>query len=113
MNMATQAVSSGIVKGRLDGKVCLITGAGSGQGQCTALLFAEAGATVLASDIQQEGLEQTRDLAAEKQLTIETRVVDAASEEQVQQWVGDAVLAHRRIDVLYNNAAGVHMAPFA
>src|SRR5437764_773571 len=48
--------------GRLDGKVCVITGAGSGIGQASALLFAREGARVVVSDID---LDAARDTAQE------------------------------------------------
>jgi len=51
--------SRGPVSGRLTGKVALVTGAGSGQGQAVALLFARAGAIVFASDINAKGIAET------------------------------------------------------
>ena len=42
--------------GRLDGKVCLVTGAGSGIGAKTAELFAQEGASVIMADMQEENL---------------------------------------------------------
>ena len=39
---------------RLEGKVCLITGAGQGIGEATALKFAREGAVVIACDLKQE-----------------------------------------------------------
>ena len=42
---------------RLEGKVCLITGAGQGIGEATALKFAREGAVVIACDLKQEQVE--------------------------------------------------------
>ena len=44
---------------RLEDKVAIVTGAASGIGEATALLFAEHGASVVASDIDQGGAEKT------------------------------------------------------
>ena len=45
--------------GRLDGKVCVITGAGGGMGRDAALLFTEEGAKVCAADINLEAASET------------------------------------------------------
>jgi NAD(P)-dependent dehydrogenase (short-subunit alcohol dehydrogenase family) len=97
----------------LAGKVALVTGAGSGLGQAASLLFARAGATVLASDINPHGVENTALLAGRDGLVVHPTTVDAADPEGVARWVDEAAAAHGGIDVLYNNGAGVHMAPFA
>jgi NAD(P)-dependent dehydrogenase (short-subunit alcohol dehydrogenase family) len=81
---------------RLEGKVCIVTGAGSGIGRASALLFAEHGATVVAADI---------DGAAGGV----THTVDVADEQATQDLAAAVVDEHGRIDVLFNNAgiAGV------
>jgi NAD(P)-dependent dehydrogenase (short-subunit alcohol dehydrogenase family) len=106
-------LSRGPVAGRLEGKVALVTGAGGGQGREVSILFAEAGAHVFASDVNAATLEETRLEAERRGVSIETKVVDASSLEQSAAWADDAVRKHGRIDVLYNNGAHVHMAPFA
>ena len=105
-------VSSGPCGNRLKGKVALITGAGGGQGQVVSLLFAEAGATVFASDINPAALGETLELAKSRGLFIHVSTVDASSAAQVNDWVQSAHRQCGHIDVLYNNGAGVHMAPF-
>ena len=45
---------------KLEGKAAIITGAASGMGQAAAILFAKEGAKVVASDIDEEGLHQTK-----------------------------------------------------
>lgn len=106
-------ISRGDCTGRLQGKVALITGAGGGQGQIVSILFAQAGAKVFASDVNPESLERTRVLAEQQGLPILTSVVDASSAEEATAWAADAMAREGRIDVLYNNGAHVHMAPFA
>ena len=59
--------------GRLDGKVCVITGAASGIGAETALLFSEEGATVVGVDLH-SGIEA--DLAIEADVTDAEQVED-------------------------------------
>ena len=81
---------------RLAGKVCIVTGAGSGIGRASAELFAAEGATVVAADIDgdAEGV---------------THRVDVADEEQTAALAAAVVEEFGRIDVLFNNAgiAGV------
>lgn len=113
MSESMQARKSvGCCAGRLAGKVALVTGAGGAQGQEVSLLFAEAGATVFASDVNAKTLDDTQALADRRGLRVHTRQVDASCAEQVAAWVHDAQAQAGRIDVLYNNGAHVHMAPF-
>jgi NAD(P)-dependent dehydrogenase (short-subunit alcohol dehydrogenase family) len=78
--------------GRLDGKVCVITGAASGIGAEAARLFAEEGARVVAVDV---------DPGAEGELALQADVTD---EEQVRGVYERARGELGRIDVLFNNA---------
>jgi NAD(P)-dependent dehydrogenase (short-subunit alcohol dehydrogenase family) len=78
--------------GRLDGKVCVITGAASGIGAESARLFAQQGATVVGVDLAP---------GAEGELAIEADVTDA---EQVEAMYSQASERFGRVDVLFNNA---------
>jgi NAD(P)-dependent dehydrogenase (short-subunit alcohol dehydrogenase family) len=80
------------VPGRLDGKVCVITGAASGIGAETARLFKEEGATVVGADLNP-------DPVGDLQLR-----VDVSDEEQVHEMYASARSQCGRIDVLFNNA---------
>jgi NAD(P)-dependent dehydrogenase (short-subunit alcohol dehydrogenase family) len=113
MTEGISRISRGPVQERLAGKVVLVTGAGGGQGQTVALLFARAGATVIASDINPMGIETTANLAAAENLSIELSVVDAADLPGVKRWVDTAADRHGGIDVVYNNGAQTRFAPFA
>jgi NAD(P)-dependent dehydrogenase (short-subunit alcohol dehydrogenase family) len=78
-------------RGRLDHKICIVTGAGSGIGRATAALFAAEGATVVAADI---------DSSAEGV----THPADVSDPEQTEALAAAVVAEHGRIDVLFNNA---------
>jgi NAD(P)-dependent dehydrogenase (short-subunit alcohol dehydrogenase family) len=78
--------------GRLDGKVCVITGAASGIGAETARLFAEEGARVVGVDIED---------GAEGELTLRA---DVSDEHSVRDAYDEAAREMGRIDVLFNNA---------
>jgi len=80
------------MSGRLEGKVCVITGAASGIGLESARLFAEEGATVVGVDLAE---------GAEGQLSI---VADVSDEEQVREMYIRTVNELGHIDVLFNNA---------
>jgi NAD(P)-dependent dehydrogenase (short-subunit alcohol dehydrogenase family) len=86
--------------GRLDGKVCVITGAGGGMGREAALLFSEEGAQVCAADVNLEAAQSTaseaRDAFAQQ--------VDVADEASVKAMMDATVERYGGIDVLYNNA---------
>src|SRR5947208_3606544 len=90
--------------GRLDGKVCIITGAGSGIGQATALLFAREGARVVVADIDESGAEETvRQVVAAGGDAV-ARLVDVADPPQAQRLADETAADLGRIDVLFNTA---------
>ena len=78
--------------GRLDGKVCVITGAASGIGAESARLFAAEGARVVGVDVEPE---------APGALAIQADVTD---DDQVREMYASARDELGRIDVLFNNA---------
>jgi NAD(P)-dependent dehydrogenase (short-subunit alcohol dehydrogenase family) len=86
--------------GRLDGKVCVITGAGGGMGRDAAIFFSEEGAQVCAADVNLAAAEETaataRDAFAHQ--------VDVADEASVKAMMEATVARYGGIDVLYNNA---------
>ncbi|HEY6016284.1 MAG TPA: glucose 1-dehydrogenase [Gaiellaceae bacterium] len=88
--------------GRLDGKVCVITGAGGGMGREAALLFTEEGAKVCVADVNGAAAEETVSLCAEGSAF--AFAVDVADEEQVAAMMRETAERFGGIDVLYNNA---------
>ena len=90
--------------GKLDGRVAVITGAGSGQGAAAARLFASEGCAVVVADVNEEtGQQVTGELksSAAQAAFASCDVSDAA---QVRAMIGLATSEFGRLDVLYNNA---------
>ena len=85
------------MSGELDGKVALVTGAGSGIGQATALAFETAGASVVAMDLSPEGLDERDAVAA--------AVGDVRSRDDVAVAVALARERFGGLDVVVANAA--------
>ncbi|MGG9960816.1 SDR family NAD(P)-dependent oxidoreductase [Ferruginibacter sp. SUN106] len=89
---------------RLKNKVVIITGAAGGMGAAEAKLFAQQGAKVMATDIQEEKLEQWVLQAKEEGLTIDYLKHDVTSETDWQLVVNKTIALYAKIDVLVNNA---------
>jgi NAD(P)-dependent dehydrogenase (short-subunit alcohol dehydrogenase family) len=98
------------MQGLLEGKVAIITGAGSGVGRAAVKLWAEHGARIIAADIILPAAEESVSLAGAPQgqvKAIECNVGDPAS---VDAAVAEAVASFGRLDVIYNNA-GITVNP--
>jgi NAD(P)-dependent dehydrogenase (short-subunit alcohol dehydrogenase family) len=85
---------------RLNGKVAIITGAGSGIGRATAQLFASEGALVIASDIS-EAVEETARLIGPSAIAMRA---DAGSDDDVAQLVRGAAARFGGLDIFFANA---------
>ena len=91
--------------GKLDGKVALITGAGSGIGRATALLFAREGAKVAVADCAPPGGQETVRMIKEAGGEAVFVEVDVSKAADVERMVKTTVDTYGRIDILHNNAA--------
>jgi NAD(P)-dependent dehydrogenase (short-subunit alcohol dehydrogenase family) len=94
---------------RLKDKVCLITGAGSGIGQATALLFAREGGRMVVTDIDEKAALATTETIRGSGGEAVSDHLDVTEETQAQAVAASVLERFGRIDVLFNNAgiAGV------
>ena len=90
--------------GRLQGKVCLITGAGSGIGQATARLFAREGAQVVVADVDDRGARSTVASIRKSGGEAVAEHADVTDEQDTITLAAKVAKRFKRIDVLFNNA---------
>jgi NAD(P)-dependent dehydrogenase (short-subunit alcohol dehydrogenase family) len=88
-------------KGRLEGKVAVITGGASGIGEASARLFASEGARVVVADIQDEKGGRLAKEIGDKALYQHT---DVGRESDIRGLVERAVASLGRLDIMFNNA---------
>ena len=89
---------------RLQGKVCVITGAGSGIGQATARLFAAEGARVVVADVDDRGAKATVAGIRKSGGDAVAEHVDVTDEQDTVALAARIIKRFKRIDVLFNNA---------
>lgn len=90
---------------RLQGKVALITGAGSGMGQAAAVAFAREGAWVTVCDVRSESVDGTIDLIARAGGVGLGVTADVSIANEVESAVAQTVERFGKLNVLYSNAA--------
>jgi meso-butanediol dehydrogenase/(S,S)-butanediol dehydrogenase/diacetyl reductase len=90
--------------GRLEGKVALITGASSGIGRATALLFAREGAGLALGARREDRLKELLEEILAQGGRAVARRTDVSDESQVKELVDQALSAFGQIDILVNNA---------
>ncbi|AZM55905.1 3-oxoacyl-ACP reductase [Streptomyces sp. WAC 01529] len=103
----------------LTGRTAFVTGAASGIGRATALLLAEAGATVHCADRDAQGLHETASLIKAAGGDAHTHRLDVANREQVDQAVTTAAATtptattppHGRLDIMAAIAGIMHSSP--
>jgi NAD(P)-dependent dehydrogenase (short-subunit alcohol dehydrogenase family) len=98
--------------GRLDGRVCLITGTGGAMGNATALAFAREGALVVGCDVAVEPAEQTVEAvtaAGGRMVSLQPCILSEPAE--CKRFVDFAVGEVGRVDVLFNLAGRSHFGP--
>ncbi len=89
---------------RLEGKVAIVTGAASGIGKASAILFAREGARVVIVDQDANGLNATEDLIVGSGGAAEMFVGDVGHEADVKGYAARAVEAFGALDIMYANA---------
>jgi len=87
--------------GRVDGKIALITGAGSGLGRAMAIMLAKEGAKVVATDINLQSATETAEMIGENVLALEQ---DVTSEIRWQEVLAETKKHFGGLNILVNNA---------
>jgi NAD(P)-dependent dehydrogenase (short-subunit alcohol dehydrogenase family) len=90
--------------GKLNGKVAIVTGAASGIGRATALLFAAEAARVVAADWDAEKGQRVVEEVLDGGGDAVFVQADVSSPEDMQKVIGRAVEAYGHLDVIFNNA---------
>jgi len=90
---------------RLEDKVAIITGGGSGIGRATARLFSLEGARVLVADLRGEKAQQVAEEIRKEGGIAEAMAADVSQEKQAEGIAKRTVELWKRIDILVNNAA--------
>src|SRR5271155_1782659 len=99
--IGSQRSPRGSEMGKLDGKIAVVTGGGSGIGEATARLFAAEGATVVIADIDEVGGTRVSKEIGSAAAFLKT---DVGVPEQVEAMVKFAVDRFGHLDILFNNA---------
>lgn len=98
--------------GRLKGKVAVITGAASGIGRATALLFVEEGASVSIADWNEKGIKSVEKEILALGGSVLALKVDVSNADDITTLVDETIEVFDRIDILVNNAGINPFSPF-
>ena len=88
----------------VEGKVALITGAASGMGKATAFVFAEAGARVVVSDVNEKQIDQVAKEISSSEGSCLKQVLDVTNQENINAAVTNVIKEFGQLDILINNA---------
>ena len=97
---------------RLEGKVAIVTGSGSGNGRAITIGYAREGARVFGADIDEESARETAELAERAGGEVEPGYVDVADSASVQEMVRRAEQRFEGLDILVANAGIIARAEF-
>ena len=97
----------------LDGRVAVVTGAGSGIGRATSLELADRGCAVALVDVDEGGLAETRSSIEARGGKATIHVADVSSRDRMAELPGEVVEHHGACHVLVNNAGVLTVGPFA
>jgi len=87
-----------------ENKVAAITGAGSGMGRTLALRLAAQKCQLALSDVNEAGLAETAQLAAQSGVKVTSKKVDVADRAAVYAWADEVVRDHGKVNLIFNNA---------
>jgi 2-keto-3-deoxy-L-fuconate dehydrogenase len=94
---------------RLDGKIALVTGAGSGIGEAIAHLYASQGAQVLVSDLRGDAAESVSTAIRDDGGVAHAWQLDVTDEAQVSATMQQIASTYSKLDILVNNAGISHV----
>jgi NAD(P)-dependent dehydrogenase (short-subunit alcohol dehydrogenase family) len=97
--------------GVLDGKVAIVTGAGSGIGRATAMRMASEGASVVVADINVDTAKETVTSIESAGGQAVAQWVDIGDEAAIEAMAQAAIDSFGRLDCIHNNAANVTVVP--
>ncbi|HJM76072.1 MAG TPA: SDR family oxidoreductase [Dehalococcoidia bacterium] len=90
--------------GRLEDKVALITGAGSGIGRATSMMYAAEGAAVMCADLDEAAAQDTAAQIAERGGKSAALAVDVSADAEVEQAISETIDQLGGFEILFNNA---------
>ena len=93
------------MNGQLEGRVCVVTGSGSGMGRASAQEMARRGARVVVTDVSVDAGQHTAELIGQEGGEATFIRCDLRDKTQIQQLMDGAARHYGGIDVLHNNAA--------